>query len=216
MKTTLHFQKRGALLLALLLLILFSSEAATKRFFCKMSYSWWTVDGAAIALYAWSSSGGNNAAWPGVRMTAVNGDANVWYADIDPALYTNCIFVRVNPTGAVADWGAKTKDLTMVADKDLFTISSSSEVWGNPGCDGTWSVYAIPTGVSSSSEKKQIIVSGSEVKAYFEGEQLVSIYSSVGSLLMQQKAIGSFTKELPEGIYIVHIGTDVHKIRITQ
>lgn len=106
--------------------------------YCKMTHEWWTKDGAAVAAHMWGGSSATT--WPGIRMTPVSGEANVW--SIETGDNTNIIFVRVNGSGDVTDWGAKTKDLTIPTDgKNLFTITTSSEAWGDPGCDGEWSVY---------------------------------------------------------------------------
>jgi len=106
--------------------------------YCKMSQEWWTKDGAAVAAHMWGGSSATT--WPGIRMTPVSGEANVW--SIETGDNTNIIFVRVNGSDDVTDWGAKTKDLTIPTDgKNLFTITTSNAVWGDPGCDGEWSVY---------------------------------------------------------------------------
>ncbi len=112
--------------------------------YCKMEYSWWTENSAAIAAYCYTGDD-KNASWPGVRMTFVSG--NVWKYDL-PKDYSNVIFVRVNGgTGAVSDWGAQTKDLTIPKDgnagNDFFTITTSTATWSGGGgkCDGTWSKY---------------------------------------------------------------------------
>jgi len=124
------------------------AKAANTTVYCKMEYSWWTKDGAAVGIYAWKNDTGKTpkVAWPGERMAAVSGDPGVWSFEIDTATYPNVIFTRVNGgTGAVSDYGAKTKDLTFPTDsKNLFTISSSSEVWGDPGCEGNWTEYTPP------------------------------------------------------------------------
>lgn len=116
--------------------------ATTKTIYCKNVQSWWTQDGAAVGVYAWTGEGEvKNAAWPGERMEAVTGEEGLWKADIDTAKYAKIIFTRVNGTGDVTDWGAKTADLTVPADKNLYTITSTSAVWGDPGVTGEWSVY---------------------------------------------------------------------------
>ena len=121
------------------MMLLASSSFAT-TIYCKMDKSWWKADGAAVAVHHW---GGETAAttWPGVRMTPVEGDADVWSYDV-PADVTGLIFVRVNGSGDIADWGAKTADLTIPTDgKNLYTITSENPVWGNPGVTGVWSTY---------------------------------------------------------------------------
>ena len=113
-----------------------SLSAAT--IYCKMTQGWWTVDGAAVGIYYWGTS--SDPAWPGYRMTSVGN--GIWSYDL-PAGVSTVIFSRVNGSGAVAAWGAQTKDLDVPTDgKNLFTITTSSPTWGgNPGCDGEWSVY---------------------------------------------------------------------------
>jgi hypothetical protein len=112
-----------------------------KTIYCKAAQDWWKTDGAAVGVYAFADGNVKNAAWPGVRMTAVEGETDLWKADIDTAKYEKIIFTRVNASGDIADWGAKTADLTIPADKDLYTITSTAAVWGDPGVTGTWSVY---------------------------------------------------------------------------
>lgn len=114
--------------------------ATTMTVYCKNVQSWWTADGAAVGVYYW---GGTSAAinWPGVRMAPVAGQEGLWSYDV-PADITGLIFVRVNGSGDVSDWGAKTADLTLPTDgKNLYTITSTSAVWGDPGVTGEWSVY---------------------------------------------------------------------------
>ena len=121
--------------------------AETKTIYCKMSHNWWTQANAAIAAYAWK--GGNppsaeNASFPGVRMKKV--DTDIWAYDVDLSKYEKVIFVRVNPSGSVANWGAKTADLTIPNDKNnLYTIDAA-EVWADKGTvTGSWSEYT-PSG----------------------------------------------------------------------
>ena len=123
------------------LMMVFSMNAATKTIYCKMAQSWWKADGAAVGAYYWGT--GSGPAWPGVRMTPVSGETDLWSIDIDTDKFQNIIFTRVNGSGTVSDWGAKTADLTVPTDdKNLYTITSASPVWGSPGVAGNWSVYA--------------------------------------------------------------------------
>ena len=118
-------------------------SASAKRIYCKNAQSWWKADGAAVGAYFW---GGTSSApsWPGFRMTAVAGETDLWYYDI-PDDHTYIIFTRVNGSGTIADWGAKTGDLKIPTDgKNLYTITSSSAVWGDPGVSGSWSTYTPP------------------------------------------------------------------------
>ena len=123
------------------LMMVFSMNAATKTIYCKMAQSWWKADGAAVGAYYWGT--GSGPAWPGVRMTPVSGETDLWSIDIDTDKFQNIIFTRVNGSGTVSDWGAKTADLTVPTDdKNLYTITSTNPVWGSPGVAGNWSVYA--------------------------------------------------------------------------
>ena len=119
------------------------TPSTTKTIYCKNEQAWWLADGATVGVYAFADGDVKNAAWPGVRMTAVEGETNLWKADIDTAKYEKIIFVRVNGTGDLADWGAQTEDLAVPADKDLYTITSTSAQWSGEGnkVTGTWSVY---------------------------------------------------------------------------
>jgi len=118
-------------------------EPNMKTIYCKMEHSWWTADGAAIGLYTWDDNGNQKVAWPGERMTLVDGETDVWSFELDVNTYHMCIFTRMNPVdGDNQDWGAKTTDQTIPADdNNLFTITNATESWGDPGCNGVWSVY---------------------------------------------------------------------------
>lgn len=121
------------------LTMVMSMSAATKTIYFK-TQQWWHKDDAASAAYYWEPSAAPT--WPGIRMTKVDGVADMWSVDVDTDKYKNIIFTRVNGSGNVEDWGAKTQDLVIPTDdKNLFTLSTT-EVWGGSGASGTWSVYA--------------------------------------------------------------------------
>ena len=116
-------------------------ESTVKTIYCKCEQDWWKKDGAAVGAHYWKD-GGEGTKWPGVRMTAVDGETDLWKIDVDLAKYEKIIFVRVNASGDIADWGAKSGNQTIPTDdKNLFTITSTSAVWGDPGVEGTWSKY---------------------------------------------------------------------------
>ena len=118
---------------------------ATKTIYCKNVQSWWTQDGAAVGVHYWG--GATSTTWPGVRMDSVPGEAGTWKYDV-PTDITGIMFVRVNGSGDIADWGAKTANLTLPTDeKNLYTITSENPVWGDPGVTGEWSVYGSVTPV---------------------------------------------------------------------
>ena len=122
--------------------VLSISTAFATTVYCKVTQGWWTQDGAAVGVYAFLNDDVKNADWPGVRMEAVAGEEGLWKADIDFAVYNKFIFTRVNATGDIAYWGAKTADLSLPTDgKNLFTITSETGVWGDPGAEGVWSTY---------------------------------------------------------------------------
>lgn len=117
-----------------------ASNASAKTVYCKMAQDWWKADGAAVAAHMWGGSSATT--WPGIRMTQVSGATDVW--SIDAGDNPNIIFVRVNGSGNVQDWGAQTADLTIPTDdKNLYTITSTSAKWSGEGnkVDGVWSVY---------------------------------------------------------------------------
>lgn len=118
-------------------------EAAGTTVYCKNTQSWWKADGAAVGAYCWNSKNDSqkNANWPGVRMTAVSGETDLWTYTV-PEAYDKIIFTRVNSSGTISDWGAKTADLTVPTDgKNMYEITSTSAVWGDPGVSGEWKTY---------------------------------------------------------------------------
>lgn len=130
----------------LMAMTLMTGAMSATTIYCRMSQGWWKADGAAVGAYAWKGDGSSavtNANWPGVRMTAVTGETDLWSIELELSQYEKIIFTRMNPLDeGNQDWGAKTKDLTLPTDgKNLFTITTPSAVWGDPGCDGEWSVY---------------------------------------------------------------------------
>ena len=113
-----------------------SANADNATVYCKMEHGWWTADSAAIGVHYWGGSSAGTA-WPGVRGTAVATDDYVWKFSV-PSDITGLMFTRINGSGDVIDWGAKTGNLTLQSGK-LYTITSSSAVWGDPGVAGNWS-----------------------------------------------------------------------------
>lgn len=125
--------------------VLGATLVSAKTIYCKMEYGWWKADGAAVGCHSWGDPGPGTT-WPGVRMTPVEGETDLWSIELDTDKVQNVIFTRMNPSDqGNQDWGAKTKDLQIPNDdKNLFTITSSSAVWGDPGCEGEWSKYTKP------------------------------------------------------------------------
>ena len=133
--------------------------ANTMRIYCKQAKSWWKADGAAVGAYYWGT-GGNANSWPGTRMTKVDGQTDLWYIDVDIDKYQKIIFTRVNGSGTVSDWGAKTGDLTIANTKNQYTISSSSAVWGDPGVTGSWGTYKPTSTAALATSAANIFVGG--------------------------------------------------------
>ncbi len=117
-------------------------QPTTRTLYCKVAQSWWKADGAAVGIYAFKGEE-HNADWPGERMTLAENETEVWTATID-AKYEKVIFVRVNGSGNIENWGAKTADLTLAdaGENDLYTVTSTTAVWGDPGVTGEWSKYS--------------------------------------------------------------------------
>ena len=164
------------------------AEPKTKTIYCKMEHAWWTQDGAAVGIYTWDGNSTPKVAWPGERMTLVDGETNVWSFELDTAIYHMCIFIRVNASGDIADWGAKTKDLTIPADKNLFTIAAT-EVWGGSGCDGVWSVY----GEAPEAPAKFYITGDAEVLGQWNPAAIKSTEDS----------------------YVLHLAAGAYKMKVT-
>lgn len=121
--------------------VLSISTAFATTVYCKVTQSWWTQEGAAVGVHYWGGTSAGTT-WPGVRMTPVSGEEGTWTYDV-PADVEGLMFVRVNGSGDIADWGAKTANLTLPTDgKNLYTITSTEPAWGDPGATGEWSVYA--------------------------------------------------------------------------
>ncbi len=117
--------------------------STTTTIYCRMTQSWWTSDGAAVGIFTSDDLGVAKASWPGERMTPVDGEEGLWSFELDLDTYHKCIFTRVNGSGNVMDYGAKTAELTIPTDgKNLFTITDETAVWGDPGCTGEWSTFS--------------------------------------------------------------------------
>lgn len=159
-----------------------AAEAANTTVYCKMTYGWWTADGAAIGVYYWGGTS-SGTTWPGVRGTAVPTDTGVWKFSV-PADITGLIFTRVNGSGDVADWGAQTKNLSLEVNK-LYTITSSSAVWGSSGVDGSWSsgtYYEVPVDLSLTIYASSADYQTSKVpNIYYWGDCVVSAPSYPGN-----------------------------------
>lgn len=120
--------------------------AVGEKVYCKMQYSWWTDSSAAIGAYFFNAQSKTAAvSWPGTRMTQESSiDSYTWSINRPSGNYDTVIFVRVNGSGNIADWGAQTNDLTIPTDtKNFYTISSSTAQWSGDGkkVSGSWSNY---------------------------------------------------------------------------
>ena len=126
-------------------MLFMASAVSAKTVYCKAP-AWW-ADGAVSGVYAWGDGVPSNAEWPGVRMEAVAGEENMWKFDLDDK-YTMLVFTRLNPKDCGAGeegcnfyWGAKTEDLSIPADKDLYTITNETGTWDPNKVTGEWSKY---------------------------------------------------------------------------
>ena len=133
--------------------------ANTMRIYCKQAQSWWKADNAAVGAYYWGT-GGNANSWPGTRMTKVSGQTDLWYIDVDIDKYQNIIFTRVNGSGSVSDWGAKTNDLTIGNTKNQYTITQSSGAWDGAKSAGTWGTYKPTSTAALATSAANIFVGG--------------------------------------------------------
>jgi hypothetical protein len=104
---------------------------------------WWCSDNAQVGFYYWGT-GITAPAWPGLRCDVVDASNHIWSYTIDLTNLTGFIFTRINPSGAIADWGAKTIDLTVTAmgTNNMYDCSGCTDlIWGDPGCTGVWTTY---------------------------------------------------------------------------
>ena len=131
-------------LIASLMMVL-SMNAATKTIYCKMSQSWWKNSGASVGAYMWTDNGAS-LSWPGVKMTPVTGETDLWSVEVDTDKYKKIIFTRLDGAGTNF-WNAQTNDLTVPTDaNNLYTITQSSDAWADQGkkCTGSWGTYTPP------------------------------------------------------------------------
>ena len=118
--------------------------------YCKQAQGWWNTDGAAVGAYLWKGEGGDkveNAAFPGVRMTPVAGEENLWKVEFEAGKYEKIIFSRVSGDGELKQWNVQSEDLTLPTDdKDMFTVTSADAQWLDQSkkIAGDWSKY-VPT-----------------------------------------------------------------------
>lgn len=181
---------KKVLLSMLALCMSVSMFGATKTIYCALSSqaaSWFLADGACVGVHYWG--GTNGSTFPGIRMTAVEGETNLYSAEIDDS-NTNVLFIRLSGSGDIANWGAQTNDLTAWdSGNNLFTISSESACWSGSGCKlaGSWSTY---TPAASTDPAVALTVTGnaelgsevtlSAAASNIEGEVSYKYYVKVG------------------------------------
>lgn len=106
----------------------------------------WIADNARFAVYCFN---GNSNGWISMDMHIASCDLPYYKCDF-PVDYKEVIFGRMKP-GSTNGWTAstqiwnRTKNLTVLADKDCFAIKEGD--WGdeNTGADGQWSTFATPS-----------------------------------------------------------------------
>ena len=128
--------------------------AEPKTLYCRAAKDWWKYDVGeqrdGVAAYAWADGVPANAEWPGVMMTAVEGEEDLYTIELD-AKYTMVIFTRVSATGEHKC--IKTADLVIPAENNLYTITRESFDWSSTDpnkcdlseSDGEWSLYVPAT-----------------------------------------------------------------------
>ncbi len=116
---------------------------SAKTIYCKMEYDWWHKDGAGISCRAWNGSD-QNAPYPGVVMTKVEGEDYIWSLEIGDT-YTHCMFVRCQGgTTEAVYFGSQTGNIELPSDdKNLFVITNEEYTPHGLGqqCEGYWSHY---------------------------------------------------------------------------
>lgn len=136
---------------SILAAVLFSATMFADKIYFKVTADWWKYDYenlTAVGAYAWKGDGDTAeklAEWPGVVMSAVEGETDLWVAEIDLAKFEKIIFTRILPDGTYK--GVKTADLVIPSDgKNLYTVTKATRDWSNDPealaeTDGEWSVY---------------------------------------------------------------------------
>lgn len=118
--------------------------APVSTIYCKNVQSWWKDAGATVGAYCWDSTDNTkNNGWPGVKMSEVGGQTDLWTYSV-PNGYDMVIFTRLNGDGDTF-WGAQTTDQSIPSTKNCFTITSETAQWKDSGnyAQGSWSVYPV-------------------------------------------------------------------------
>ena len=190
------------------------SSAFATTVYCKMDKAWWTVNGAAVAVHYWGGASASTT-WPGVRMAAVAGEEGMWSYDV-PADVTGLVFARVNGSGDLEDWGAKTGDLTLPTDdKNLFTISNEEECWGGLEClcEGEWSVYVPAEGGEGGEEEQGVVLPvvklAGSLTSWEEPVLMVNAEDSLSATLTLNLGIDDYQlKVVSDGNWLTRAGND--------
>ena len=133
------FEAKKRLFIILITLMTCVCHMFAKTVYCKAP-AWWTTDGAVVGIYAWGDGVELDAGWPGVVMNAVENEEGVFAFDLDDK-YTHCVFTRgAQKNDAMEYWYAKTEDLAIPSDKDLYTITSETATWDPAKVTGEWYV----------------------------------------------------------------------------
>lgn len=113
--------------------------AKPKTLYCYVDKGWWIDGSAAVNCYAKKEGVAELAAWPGVAMTEV--ETNLWKIELSRK-FDKINFVRVNPADKSDYWGAKTAEMNVPTNSNLFTITSDDAQWDSESktAAGTWSV----------------------------------------------------------------------------
>lgn len=113
--------------------------AKPKTLYCYVDKGWWTDGSAAVNCYAKKEGVAELAVWPGVAMTEV--ETNLWKIELSRK-FDKINFVRVNPADKSDYWGAKTAEMNVPTNSNLFTITSNDAQWDSESktAAGTWSI----------------------------------------------------------------------------
>ncbi len=127
----------------LFLLFLSPVSLSAKTIYCCMEYDWWHKDNSGTSCRAWNGSN-ENAPYPGIVMTKVEGEDYIWSIEIDDS-YTHCMFVRCQGgTTEAVYFGSQTITLEIPNDdRNLFVITNEEYTPHGLGknCEGYWSHY---------------------------------------------------------------------------
>lgn len=159
-----------------------AATVATKRVWMKNSITAdWDKDGAGTAIHYWGGATGTS--FPGVR-TKWDAANSLIYYDI-PADVTSYMFVRVNGSDPIANWGAKTEDLVYTNSVGKYFNLSGPIVWGGKTTPGSF-VSFTPTTTTIVAAFAATIDTDVEACSFVAAQAAVNAYNALSTFEQDQ------------------------------